>query len=638
MKHNPSQFSPRGTFLPRLTIPGACGGLVHMVRHPERGWRRPAPRPAARDGPPRRGSCGARAAAPPARPRPARRDATPHNWVGVCTRPLAGAGRAPAGVRQGKARGGCTQWSEAALCGPQRAPRPGRCRRVAPNRPWEKTTAAVGGWLCPPLVHTLCCLPLTPRPPTPPPPHTPQAATTPAPPAAAPATKQHPIPLAKPIYLGLRAIYNDAAITSIFYDSAASDDDDDDARRVTDDGIRIAAIRRRAPGSDDGSAAAAAAAAATGIDLPVAPSGAHAGDADARARVRAIRKAIVAAGDDLRSRHPWLEPAQDAIGLALILGGIAINVGVAVAFARGAIGWLPSILIAAFVQSILHEVEHDLIHGCYFLRRCGPAAVNAALAAVYTCRLSTINPWSRRKLHINHHVASGTKADLEERAITNGQPWSLVRLLLTGDNALAVMLRPMASLRELRDYVRTVPEADPCVNPAGFLAARSRMLIANAGGYVPGGVIHYGIWYAALVDAAATAAGVALFGAPGVLGGGGVAAFARIYAAAFGAPNFLRTFCLHFISSNVHYVGIGRGDVLNQTQVLTTPLLAPFQAFCFNFGGTHAIHHFVVRDTFYIRQAIAPTVLPVMRANGVRFNDLGTFARANRLPEDGKVA
>ena len=337
----------------------------------------------------------------------------------------------------------------------------------------------------------------------------------------------------------------------------------------------------------------------------------------------------MAAGDDVRARHPWLEPCQDLIGATLIATCIAANVALAFAFARGAIGWAPTIVLAALAQSILHEVEHDLIHGCYFLKRFGPGAVNAALAAVYACRLSTINPWSRRRLHVNHHVASGTKADLEERAITNGQPWGPFRLLVTGDNALAVLLRPMASLRELRDYVRTLPEADPEVNPDSYLRARAILLALNAGGYIPGGVLHYGLWYAFLADAVVKAA----FGGAGILGVG-TAAFtiARVYAAAFGAPNFLRTFCLHFVSSNVHYVGIGRGDVLNQTQVLTTPLFWPFQLFCFNFGGTHAIHHFVVRDTFYIRQAIASTVLPVMKANGVRFNDLGTFARANRLP------
>ena len=56
----------------------------------------------------------------------------------------------------------------------------------------------------------------------------------------------------------------------------------------------------------------------------------------------------------------------------------------------------------------------------------------------------------------------------------------------------------------------------------------------------------------------------------------------------------------------------------------------PLQLFCFNFGSTHAIHHFVVREPFYIRQMTAPAAHAVMREMGVRFNDFGTFRRANR--------
>ncbi|MNF97548.1 hypothetical protein D3C84_803820 [compost metagenome] len=55
------------------------------------------------------------------------------------------------------------------------------------------------------------------------------------------------------------------------------------------------------------------------------------------------------------------------------------------------------------------------------------------------------------------------------------------------------------------------------------------------------------------------------------------------------------------------------------------------QAFCFNFGSSHGIHHFVVKEPFYIRQLTVPVAHKVMREMGVRFNDFGTFARANRF-------
>lgn len=38
----------------------------------------------------------------------------------------------------------------------------------------------------------------------------------------------------------------------------------------------------------------------------------------------------------------------------------------------------------------------------------------------------------------------------------------------------------------------------------------------------------------------------------------------------------------------------------------------------------------MVKGPFYIRQLTAPVAHRVMREMGVRFNDFGTFARANR--------
>jgi hypothetical protein len=53
----------------------------------------------------------------------------------------------------------------------------------------------------------------------------------------------------------------------------------------------------------------------------------------------------------------------------------------------------------------------------------------------------------------------------------------------------------------------------------------------------------------------------------------------------------------------MHYYGdVELGNVIQQTQVLTPWWMMPFQLFCFNFGSTHAIHHFVVKEPFYIRQ------------------------------------
>ena len=47
-------------------------------------------------------------------------------------------------------------------------------------------------------------------------------------------------------------------------------------------------------------------------------------------------------------------------------------------------------------------------------------------------------------------------------------------------------------------------------------------------------------------------------------------------------------------------------------------------------GSTHAIHHFVVKEPFYIRQWTAKEAHAVMREMGVRFNDTASIFRANR--------
>jgi hypothetical protein len=95
------------------------------------------------------------------------------------------------------------------------------------------------------------------------------------------------------------------------------------------------------------------------------------------------------------------------------------------------------------------------------------------------------------------------------------------------------------------------------------------------------------------------------------------------------APNFIRSGCLNFVTSHMHYYG-GVDNILQQTQVLKGWFMFPFHLFCFNFGSTHGIHHFVVGQPFYIRQMVAKVAHQVMKENGVRFNDLKTFVNANR--------
>lgn len=328
-------------------------------------------------------------------------------------------------------------------------------------------------------------------------------------------------------------------------------------------------------------------------------------DAEKTARIKTV---VYAAGESLRQRHPWLR-RQDAIGagiMAFALAGMGLSGWL---YYRGDLAWWLCLLLSAFFASLIHELEHDLIHLMYFRKR--PIPHHLMMALCWLSRPGTINPWIRRKLHFQHHKYSGSHRDLEERGITNGQPWGFKRFLMLGDWLLALWLR-----------VPQMPNT------------KRKLLLALVAplGYFPLAWIHLAIWYCFLGFHGAN-----LYAA---LSGSEIAWSATTLArmpwidlatVVWVGPNQLRMFCLHFVSSNMHYYGDVEADnVIQQTQVLNPWWLLPFQLFCFNFGSTHAIHHFVVKEPFYVRQWTARQAHAVMREMGVRFNDTGSFARANR--------
>lgn len=326
-------------------------------------------------------------------------------------------------------------------------------------------------------------------------------------------------------------------------------------------------------------------------------------------RAAHVRQVVLARGDELRRRYPLLKH-QDALGAGILAFALAAMVGSAVLYIEGYLAWWGCLLLNAFFASLTHELEHDLIHSQYFRKRRLPH--NLMLALVWLARPSTINPWIRRHLHLNHHKVSGSEADIEERAITNGEPWGFTRLLMVGDNMMAALIRLLrapGARRKLGILVRTLAV------------------------YAPLALLHWGAWYVFLGFHGANGV-AALLGSPIPWSQDTLWLMHLIDIAVVViiGPNVLRTFCLHFVSSNMHYYGdIEPGNVVQQTQVLNPWWLWPLQAFCCNFGSTHGIHHFVVKEPFYIRQMTAPVAHRVMAEMGVRFNDFGTFARANRF-------
>lgn len=341
-----------------------------------------------------------------------------------------------------------------------------------------------------------------------------------------------------------------------------------------------------------------------------------------------IQREIIAISDDVRRRHGWLRH-QDAIGLSIFtvsLVGIGINAWLYLA------GIMPAwavILLTAFWTSLLHELEHDLIHWMYF--RKNKFMHHLMMLGVYLARPLTINPWVRRHLHFHHHKVSGTVTDLEERGITNGEKWGLKRLLMVGDHMLAVILRARQYLFEPRRLLKkgVIDKQD----------LKNLNLISLAS-YTPLGNISYLIWHGYVIYHLANGVAWLVGGAiPWPLWLEAQLPWMHVLVVTLLAPNVLRTFCLHFISSNMHYYGDNEpGNVSQQCQVLNVWWLLPLQAFCFNFGSTHAIHHFVVRDPFYVRQMTAKRAHEVLRRHGIRFNDLGTFRRANRYHETVNAA
>jgi fatty acid desaturase len=306
-------------------------------------------------------------------------------------------------------------------------------------------------------------------------------------------------------------------------------------------------------------------------------------------RDRRIRRWIRRGESRLVARHPAFGH-RDLFGALFFLGSVAGMVGLGWLYAIGAAPAAVVVLGNAFLASILHEIEHDLIHFLYFRKR--PFAHNLMMLGVWVFRGNVVHGWYRRGIHLNHHRASGRATDVEERLLGLGQPLGPRRLLGMVDGAMAYVLNG-------RKLEQEVP---------GF--RRSSLALAATPVYP--------IFAAVLVSY--------LFG--GILGAP-VPGAIEVLAVAWVFPNYLRQASLQIVSSNVHYYEDVRA-VREETQVLRPFFFWPLQLFCFNFGTTHCFHHYVVDQPFYMRQLIAPWVLPALAKYGQRFNDIGTFPRANR--------
>eukprot|EP00168_Porphyra_purpurea_P017233 TRINITY_DN5877_c0_g1_i1.p2 TRINITY_DN5877_c0_g1~~TRINITY_DN5877_c0_g1_i1.p2 ORF type:complete len:358 (-),score=64.91 TRINITY_DN5877_c0_g1_i1:106-1179(-) len=311
-------------------------------------------------------------------------------------------------------------------------------------------------------------------------------------------------------------------------------------------------------------------------------------------RINAIRKAIHTEDKRLRQKYTWLKH-QNALGMAWFLGSLVGIATTSYLWLTGSIAWYSMMPLVALFSSFLHELEHDLIHDLYFKEM--KFVQHIMFAFIWVCKLSA-NPWWRKPLHLKHHKTSGQIVDIEERLIGLGLPVGLKKLLVT--------LTPFGAYLVIFQVARDnkVRNSLPGLNVLVASIVNLPILIAAIGCAIgslfPGQIPEptYSVMYAVTMI---------------------------LY-----LPNILRQVSLQFVSTGCHYYGdIPEDNVFFQNQVLNHWVMYPLQLFCFNFGETHIIHHYVTRQPFYLRQMIVPGTMEEFKRQGVRFNDLGIWSRAH---------
>ena len=312
---------------------------------------------------------------------------------------------------------------------------------------------------------------------------------------------------------------------------------------------------------------------------------------------RAARRAIVATEKSLRQRHPWLEH-QDLIGGSILAGALAGMIAMAAAYGLGlAPGWL-AVPVIAVCMSLIHEIEHDLIHDLYFKNF--PRLHRVAMGVVWLAKLH-VNPYWRRKAHLRHHLHSGQDQDWEERLLGLGAP--------LGWRRLTALFSPFGQFVFFKELRRSDPEFRVHETIRANLPAASLFTVIMLGGLV-------------------SLTGLIPESSP-------LAPIQRIFAflcVVWALPSILRHVALTLVTTACHYAGdIPRHEVHFQNQILDHWLLLPAHLFCFNFGATHIIHHYVTNQPFYLRQWLAKPAHAAILAAGGRRNDLAILGRANRF-------
>jgi len=310
-----------------------------------------------------------------------------------------------------------------------------------------------------------------------------------------------------------------------------------------------------------------------------------------------IRNLITREEKKIRTTYPILS-YQNTIGVGIWCSSFVAMVLSSVGWYYGYLHWSLMILINAIATSLLHELEHDLIHDLYFKEL--PIIQHLMFFGIWIAKIG-VAPWWRKEAHLKHHKESGQVTDIEERLIGLGLPFfSPVRLLMLMMPVFGTWFVAFPLARDEPKF--SIVKLFFAALPVWFGTTSLLVTIFNQ---------FYPAFFAAYLT-------------PHMLN------VLFVVAMTMHAPNTFRQACLQVVSVSCHYYAdIPKNDPFYQTQILDTPVFYPLQVFCFNFGATHSIHHFIAKQPFYLRQMIAPEVLDHMQKLGVRRNDIATLFRNN---------
>lgn len=275
---------------------------------------------------------------------------------------------------------------------------------------------------------------------------------------------------------------------------------------------------------------------------------------------RAICSHIRFVEDEIRKKYLWLK-YQDAIALVIFVVSVMI---IAMSWGFYLICSVKSFLficfiifIIAFATSILHELEHDLIHNLYF--KSNIEIQNIMFTVIWFAKLHG-HPWFRKDLHLKHHLISGQIDDAEERLIGLGLPLGWKRLIITAHPiGMPIVTESIEKdclwFRAGKMNWTSLPTAF-----IFFFLFKSLLLFLLIRQFfpsllsffpIPSLFIEY-LWHLNIL---------------------------------WVFPNILRQSCLHLMSNATHYYGdIPAKSLFYQNQILDHPLVFPFQMLCCNFG------------------------------------------------------